>query len=140
MENLTLEQKQKLGEALRAQREKANISIESVSNILKIRKKYLEYIEIGQFDKLPGNVYHIAYLKCYAQFLQLDIAPYLAEREMPPKEQTTEEQSTPPVSTTVKRKLKNTIKIKLQPCKTPSWFIVGSSIVLLIMALLFFNS
>ncbi|MGE5589774.1 MAG: RodZ domain-containing protein [Bacillota bacterium] len=61
-----------LGQELRAAREKRGVTIADVQAETKIRSRYLEAIEQGKFDILPGDVYTRGFLKTYAEFLGLD--------------------------------------------------------------------
>lgn len=61
-----------LGQELRAAREQRGVSIADVQAETKIRSRYLEAIEQGRFDILPGDVYTKGFLKSYAEFLGLD--------------------------------------------------------------------
>jgi len=61
-----------LGERLREIREKFGVSIEEISKATKINKKYLEYIENDNYDKLPPNVYVKGFLRSYSNFLGIE--------------------------------------------------------------------
>ncbi len=61
-----------LGERLRDIREKAGISIEEVAKVTKINKKYLEYIEDDNYEKLPFDVYVKGFLRSYSNFLGIE--------------------------------------------------------------------
>jgi len=56
---------------LKEAREKAGYTIEEVSDILKIRKKYIHDLEKGELEDLPGKVYIEGYTKLYHEFLGL---------------------------------------------------------------------
>jgi cytoskeleton protein RodZ len=57
---------------LRDQREARALSIDDVAKRLRIRRPYLEAIEQGRFDQLPGAAYIPAFLRAYAAHLDLD--------------------------------------------------------------------
>lgn len=57
---------------LRKAREAKGIELKDVEEITKIRTKYLQALEEGNFGILPGGVYTIGYLRSYARFLGLD--------------------------------------------------------------------
>ncbi|WP_428667660.1 helix-turn-helix domain-containing protein [Reyranella sp.] len=57
---------------MRDQREARALSIEDVAKRLRIRRPYLEAIEQGRFDQLPGAAYIPAFLRAYAAHLDLD--------------------------------------------------------------------
>ena len=61
-----------LGLVLRQRREQKNLSIAEVSNIIKIRKHFIDAIETDNFEKLPTGVYKIAFIRCYCQFLEME--------------------------------------------------------------------
>jgi cytoskeleton protein RodZ len=61
-----------VGRLLRDQREALALSIEDVAKRLRIRRLYLEAIEQGRFDQLPGAAYIPAFLRAYAAHLGLD--------------------------------------------------------------------
>lgn len=61
-----------LGQVLQEARIKKGMSIEDLQNATKIQKRYLEYIEAGQFEKLPGSFYTRAFVKNYAEVVGLD--------------------------------------------------------------------
>ncbi len=71
-----------VGKLLRKKREEKKLSLEEVCEILKIRKFFLESIEAGRLDQLPGSVYTIGFVKVYSHFLGVDfeeISSYLVE-------------------------------------------------------------
>jgi len=61
-----------LGERLRGIREKAGVSIEEIAKVTKVNKKYLEYIEVDNYDELPSDVYVKGFLRSYSNFLGID--------------------------------------------------------------------
>jgi len=61
-----------VGYTLRQERERQNLSIEDIEQGTSIRALYIEAIENGEYDKLPGNVYTKGFIKNYAKFLELD--------------------------------------------------------------------
>lgn len=63
---------QELGELLREARLEKGMTLEEVENLTKIRKRYLEAIEEGQFNVLPGSFYVRAFVKNYAETVGLD--------------------------------------------------------------------
>ena len=62
----------KLGELLRAQREKKGITLEQAAADTRIREKFLEALEAGDYQTLPGAVYTKGFLRNYAEYLDLD--------------------------------------------------------------------
>ena len=61
-----------LGEQLRKVRKEQDISLEQASKITKIQTKYLNYLENGQYEKLPADVYVRSFLKSYTSFLKMN--------------------------------------------------------------------
>lgn len=61
-----------VGYTLRQERERQNLSIEDIEQGTSIRALYIEAIENGEYDKLPGTVYTKGFIKNYAKFLGLD--------------------------------------------------------------------
>ena len=61
-----------VGYTLRQERERQNLSIEDIEQGTSIRALYIEAIENGEYDKLPGTVYTKGFIKNYAKFLELD--------------------------------------------------------------------
>jgi transcriptional regulator with XRE-family HTH domain len=64
-----INQRETLGEKLRALRKHKNFSLREISEITKIQKKILEALETGRFDLLPEPLYTKNYLKKYTTFL-----------------------------------------------------------------------
>ena len=63
----------KLGEYLKAEREKKNLSIHEIGIQLKISPKILQAIEAGDSSKLPAKTFLRGFVRSYAQFLKLDV-------------------------------------------------------------------
>lgn len=61
-----------IGNLLRAARKDLRISTQRAAEMLHIRASYLEALEDGRFEALPGAAYAKGYLQNYAAFLQLD--------------------------------------------------------------------
>ena len=61
-----------VSEILKRAREEKEWSLERISEKTKIRIKYLEALEKGQYDKLPGLPYIKGFLKNYARTVNLD--------------------------------------------------------------------
>ncbi|MEO5377346.1 MAG: DUF4115 domain-containing protein [Magnetococcus sp. DMHC-6] len=60
-----------VGEILRRAREERGFTIEDMANQTRIRIYYLQALEDGAIDKLPGLTFAIGYLKLYVQCLDL---------------------------------------------------------------------
>jgi cytoskeleton protein RodZ len=61
-----------IGETLRRERLKRNLEVGQIAQELKIASRFLEAIESGQFDKLPGGVFTRSFIVQYARLLGLD--------------------------------------------------------------------
>jgi cytoskeletal protein RodZ len=61
-----------IGNFLRERREARGISLIEVEKDLKIRKKYLQALEDGNVDVIPGKTYIIGYLRNYSKYLGID--------------------------------------------------------------------
>jgi hypothetical protein len=66
-----------LGEFLRRERELRHISLDDVAERTKISRRYLEAIEEGQYDRLPGETFVRGFIRSYAQSVGLDPADTL---------------------------------------------------------------
>ena len=61
-----------VGALLKASRLRIGEDLSEVSSILRIRSVYLEAIEDGRYDDLPGTTYAIGFIRAYADHLGLD--------------------------------------------------------------------
>jgi cytoskeletal protein RodZ len=61
-----------LGQLLKKARLEKGISLEDMQETTKIRKRYLEAIEDGNYKVLPGNFYVRAFIKSYSESVGLD--------------------------------------------------------------------
>jgi cytoskeletal protein RodZ len=78
-----------IGEILRRERLKRNLELGQIAQELKIASRFLEAIEAGQLDKLPGGVFTKSFIVQYARLLGLDeerIAGELQRTLEPPPE------------------------------------------------------
>lgn len=62
----------RIGSLLKASRLRLGDDLRDVADILKIRHVYLEAIEDGRFDELPGATYATGFIRAYADHLGLD--------------------------------------------------------------------
>ncbi|MFT8871306.1 MAG: helix-turn-helix domain-containing protein [Sporolactobacillus sp.] len=88
-----------LGQALREAREKKGLSLDKLQEVTKIQRRYLQAIEEGRFEQLPGAFYTRAFIKNYAEALGFDFPVFAEEHasEMPKIERETRiEVNTPP--------------------------------------------
>ena len=70
----TLEQQNAtgVGALLKASRLRTGENLSDISGVLKIRHVYLEAIEDGRFQDLPGTTYTLGFVRAYADHLGLD--------------------------------------------------------------------
>ena len=68
-----------LGDILREEREKQNLTVKDVERDISIRSLYISSIEKGEYDVLPGEVYLKGFIKSYAEYLKLDGAAMLQQ-------------------------------------------------------------
>jgi cytoskeleton protein RodZ len=61
-----------VGALLRDTRDKLGQDLDSVATNLRIRQPYLQAIEEGRYQDLPGSTYAIGFVRAYAEFLGLD--------------------------------------------------------------------
>ena len=61
-----------LGEFLRRERELRHISLDDVAEHTKLSRRYLEAIEEGRYDRLPGETFARGFIRSYAQSVGLD--------------------------------------------------------------------
>lgn len=70
-----------LGRQLRDARLAKGLSLDDVQEMTKIRKRYLEAIEAGDFKVLPGSFYVRAFIKTYAEAVGLSADELLQEHQ-----------------------------------------------------------
>lgn len=77
---------QELGRLLQQARLERNMTLDDVEELTKIRKRYLQAIEQGDFRALPGSFYARAFVKAYAEAVGLDPAQVVRmyESVLPP--------------------------------------------------------
>jgi transcriptional regulator with XRE-family HTH domain len=61
-----------LGERMKKLRNERRLNLAEISKSTKIQAKYLEYIEEGEYAKLPADVYVKGFLRSYAIFMGLN--------------------------------------------------------------------
>jgi cytoskeletal protein RodZ len=55
------------------------MALEQIAEATKIRVHYLRAIEEGHYEKLPGGVYNVSYIRQYAQAISCEAAPLVQE-------------------------------------------------------------
>ena len=66
---------------LRVEREQRKVSIETICAVTKVSKRYLQALEAGDYDELPGGVFRKGILRSYLGVLGLEEAPWLERFE-----------------------------------------------------------
>lgn len=61
-----------VGEILRSERMRRGVAIKDIKQVLHIKEVYLNAIENGQYEEIPGNVFVKGFIRNYAQFLGLN--------------------------------------------------------------------
>ncbi|MBP2314192.1 helix-turn-helix domain-containing protein [Azospirillum soli] len=61
-----------VSDTLREARESIGVELRDVAAMLRIRYPYLQAIESGRFEELPGTAYAVGFLRSYAEYLGLD--------------------------------------------------------------------
>jgi len=67
-----IESDQTIGDKLKKKRIEQGFDISTIAKQINVASDYLEFIESGDFDKLPGDVYFKNFLRSYCDFLRLD--------------------------------------------------------------------
>ncbi len=99
----------KLGEVLRTAREARDVDLARVERDTKIRARYLQALEDGDYAELPGAVYTKGFLRNYGAYLGLDteylIDLYRLESSQPTTDKPTVQTPPRPISTRRSRPL-----------------------------------
>lgn len=61
-----------VGKLLKEKRLEKGLILDDVADITKIRKKYLDALESGNYGEIPDKVYTKSFLKIYSEFLGMD--------------------------------------------------------------------
>jgi cytoskeletal protein RodZ len=70
------------GEQLKREREMRGVTIEEISKATRIGTRFLEALERGQWDQLPGGVFNRGFIRSIARYLGLDGDALVAEYEL----------------------------------------------------------
>jgi len=60
------------GQSLKEAREQKGVSLEEVEEVTRIRQKFLQALEEGNYGALPAETYVKGFLRTYAMYLELD--------------------------------------------------------------------
>lgn len=70
-----------LGALLHEARVAKGLSLEDLEDETKIKHRYLESLEDGEFDSIPGEVYLRGFLRSYARAVDLDPGEVITQYE-----------------------------------------------------------
>jgi cytoskeletal protein RodZ len=68
-----------LGEELKSIREAARVSIDELSDRIKIRRLYIEMLENDDFSNLPSSTYVVGFIKSYCGFFDTDYRDFIKD-------------------------------------------------------------
>ena len=99
----TVSETKDIGAVLRQAREMQSVSLEDVSALLKIREDHLQALENNDFDRLPGHVYAIGFIRTYATHLGVNAGELIslfkdATMSLPVEEASYNEAGNEPIS------------------------------------------
>ncbi|GGH18047.1 helix-turn-helix domain-containing protein [Paenibacillus segetis] len=86
-----------LGQQLKEARLAKGLSLDDVQEVTKIRKRYLEAIEAGDYKVLPGSFYVRAFIKTYAEAVGINADELLEEHSQHVPATVSEQQTMEPV-------------------------------------------
>ena len=69
----------KIGEKIALQRKKKRRKVEGISKKLNINVVFLDFIEEGNFLKIPKHIPRLGFVRSYAKYLKVDISRELSE-------------------------------------------------------------
>ena len=124
---------QNLGRQLQSKREQLGYSLKDVAEHTRIRKVYLESMEQGQFEALPGQAYVTGFVRVYARHLGLDSDDLLARLNAP---QETDKAQSPESNT--EDKAPDTLETQPQSGRGWGAFVLGFVVVLALGSLFYF--
>lgn len=126
-----------IGEYLRKAREEKELSLKDIQEITKIRLQYLEAMENGDFEAIPGEVYRKGFLVNFANAVGLDgqllLEKYYAiKNEIPPIEPVTDREKMEVTRGSGENAKPKTKRFRL---KNKANFWVGVAIIIIIASL-----
>lgn len=124
---------QNLGKQLEEKREQLGFTLKDVAEQTRIRKVYLESIEQGQLQNLPGQAYVTGFIRVYARHLGLDSDELLSRLEPSQATEASQPSALKPADNFLPQS-------EAQPRASSSWgaFWVGFLVVLVFGALIYF--
>jgi cytoskeleton protein RodZ len=81
-EVVTTEYGLRFGEELRSERERRGISIARLCADTKVNQRFIEALEIGDYQALPGGVFRRGFVRAYLKAVGLDEAEWLAKFDL----------------------------------------------------------
>ena len=69
----------KIGEKISQKRKKKRRKVKGISKKLNISTEFLDFIEKGNFLKIPEHVPRLGFVKSYAKYLEVDISSELSQ-------------------------------------------------------------
>ena len=72
------------GNDLRREREARGVALDAIAHGTKVSERYLQALEQGSFNELPGGVFNKGIVRAYARFLELDETVWLGRYETCP--------------------------------------------------------
>jgi transcriptional regulator with XRE-family HTH domain len=123
-----------LGQLLKKARTERGLSLDDLQDITKIRKRYLEAIEEGNYKVLPGNFYVRAFIKTYSETVGLEPDEVLRlYRNVIPSTNTEEQLNEP-----IRRKRSNVDSRKMERAGRWASTILLVSFVVLIFSIVYY--
>jgi len=76
---------------LRGERERREISIETICEVTKISLRHVRALEAGEYNQLPGGVFRKGIVRSYLKVLELEEVPWIERFEATLREHGTSE-------------------------------------------------
>jgi cytoskeleton protein RodZ len=76
---------------LRGERERREISIETICEVTKISSRHVRALEAGEYNELPGGVFRKGIVRSYLRVLELEEVPWIERFEATLREHGTSE-------------------------------------------------
>lgn len=93
--DLNINVSSEVGMLFSAERLRRKLSLRDISNKTHIRTVYLQAIEEGRLDELPGYVYTSGFIRSYAQYLGLDCQEILRRLNFPTEKEESQDFQAP---------------------------------------------